>query len=89
MHTHTHTCACHRCAQVEQGLPLQDFIFHCLRHCYVVVMTARDEAASFKIFSTLNGRGMDLAAVDKLKADLMQVGGRGLTWHHAGRGGAG
>lgn len=44
-----------------------------LRNCYVVVMHARDEAASFRIFSTLNGRGMDLSMVDKLKADLLEV----------------
>lgn len=34
-------------------------------------MVARDEGASFRIFSTLNGRGMDLSVVDKLKADLL------------------
>lgn len=51
----------------------QDFTFHCLRNCYIVVMVARDESSSFRIFSTLNGRGMDLSVVDKLKADLLQV----------------
>jgi len=56
-----------------EGLNLQDFMFHILRNCFVVVMTARDEAASFRIFSTLNSRGMDLSVVDKLKADLLQV----------------
>ena len=44
-----------------------------LRNCYIVVMTARDENASFRIFSTLNSRGVDLSEVDKLKADLLQV----------------
>jgi hypothetical protein len=39
----------------------------------VVLMTARDESTSFKIFSTLNGRGVDLAAIDKLKPELLQV----------------
>ncbi|GAX73020.1 hypothetical protein CEUSTIGMA_g472.t1 [Chlamydomonas eustigma] len=57
----------------SQGLNLQDFMFHVLRNCYLVVMTARDEDASFRIFSTLNSRGMDLSEVDKLKADLLQV----------------
>ncbi|GFR49037.1 hypothetical protein Agub_g11061, partial [Astrephomene gubernaculifera] len=52
------------------GLNLQDFAFHVLRNCFVVLMVARDESASFRIFSTLNGRGMDLSVVDKLKADL-------------------
>lgn len=51
----------------------QDFMLHSLRNCYVVVMNARDESSSFSIFSTLNGRGMDLSVVDKLKADLLQV----------------
>jgi hypothetical protein len=40
----------------------------------VVLMTARDETTSFKIFSTLNGRGVDLAVIDKLKPELLQVG---------------
>ena len=48
-------------------------MFHMLRNCYLVVMTARDETASFRIFSTLNSRGVDLSEVDKLKADLLQV----------------
>ncbi|GLI60007.1 hypothetical protein VaNZ11_002069 [Volvox africanus] len=56
---------------VSEGLNLQDFAFHVLRNCFVVMMVARDEGASFRIFSTLNGRGMDLSAVDKLKADLL------------------
>ncbi|GIL83097.1 hypothetical protein Vretimale_11387 [Volvox reticuliferus] len=56
---------------VSEGLNTQDFAFHVLRNCFVVMMVARDEGASFRIFSTLNGRGMDLSAVDKLKADLL------------------
>jgi uncharacterized protein with ParB-like and HNH nuclease domain len=48
-------------------------MFHVLRNCHLVVMTARDEASSFSIFSTLNSRGVDLSEVDKLKADLLQV----------------
>ena len=58
----------------SEGLNLQEFMFHMLRNCYLVVMTARDESASFRIFSTLNSRGVDLSEVDKLKADLLQVG---------------
>lgn len=56
----------------REGLSLQDFTFHVLRNCHVVLMVARDEGASFRIFSSLNGRGMDLTEVDKLKADLLQ-----------------
>jgi hypothetical protein len=57
----------------EENVNLQDFMFHCLRSCYLVVMTARDEASSFSIFSTLNSRGVDLTEVDKLKADLFKA----------------
>ncbi|KXZ54535.1 hypothetical protein GPECTOR_4g600 [Gonium pectorale] len=57
--------------RVAEGLNLQDFTFHVLRNCFVVLMVARDEGASFRIFSSLNGRGMDLSVVDKLKADLL------------------
>jgi hypothetical protein len=58
----------------QEGLGLLEFMHHTLSSCYIVMMTARDEAASFRIFSTLNGRGMDLSVVDKLKSDLLQVG---------------
>ena len=46
------------------------------------MMTARDEKASFRIFSTLNGRGMDLSEVDKLKADLLQVHSASMLISH-------
>ena len=49
-------------------------------------MTARDESASFRIFSTLNSRGVDLSEVDKLKADLLQVRMRGEYKQGWGRG---
>lgn len=52
---------------------LQDFVHYVLKHSMVVLMTARDESTSFKIFSTLNGRGLDLAVIDKLKPELLQV----------------
>ena len=45
-------------------------------------MTARDESASFRIFSTLNSRGVDLSEVDKLKADLLQVRRVGVDRGH-------
>jgi hypothetical protein len=53
----------------------QDFVHYVLKHSMVVLMTARDESTSFKIFSTLNGRGVDLAVIDKLKPELLQVNG--------------
>jgi hypothetical protein len=52
---------------------VQDFVHYVLKHSMVVLMTARDESTSFKIFSTLNGRGVDLAVIDKLKPELLQV----------------
>lgn len=52
---------------------LKEFMHHVLKNCMVVLMIARDENTSFKIFSTLNGRGVDLAVVDKLKPELLQV----------------
>lgn len=47
------------CVHAPLSLP-QEFMFFVLRNCYIVVMNARDEAASFKIFATLNGRGENL-----------------------------
>lgn len=60
---------------------LQDFMHHVLKNCMMVLMTARDESTSFKIFSTLNGRGVDLAVIDKLKPELLQVGK--AVWLHS------
>lgn len=54
---------------------VQDFVHYVLKHSMVVLMTARDESTSFKIFSTLNGRGVDLAVIDKLKPEMLQVTG--------------
>eukprot|EP00775_Hariotina_reticulata_P010009 gene10009-10163_t len=51
----------------------KDFMHHILKSCVVVFLTARDEASCFTIFSTLNGRGVDLAVVDKLKPELLQA----------------
>ena len=77
------------CAVEQDGVELLEFMHHTLSSCYIVMMTARDEAASFRIFSTLNGRGMDLSVVDKLKSDLLQVGGGGVREGQKGRGGGG
>lgn len=52
---------------------------HILKSCVVVFLTARDEASCFTIFSTLNGRGVDLAVVDKLKPELLQVSQLSVT----------
>eukprot|EP00879_Flechtneria_rotunda_P021834 GHRR01023023.1.p1 GENE.GHRR01023023.1~~GHRR01023023.1.p1 ORF type:complete len:473 (+),score=182.12 GHRR01023023.1:1498-2916(+) len=65
--------ACSLAHAMRDGLNLQDFMHHVLKNCMVVVMTARDESTSFKVFSTLNGRGVDLALIDKLKPELLQV----------------
>jgi hypothetical protein len=65
--------------RVTRARCIQEFAFYVLRNCFVVLMVARDEGASFTIFSCLNGRGMDLTVVDKLKAELLQVRG-GFQW---------
>ncbi|KAF8068268.1 hypothetical protein HT031_001955 [Scenedesmus sp. PABB004] len=65
--------ACYLASAMADGLNLQDFMHHVLKSCMLVLMTARDEGTSFKIFSTLNGRGVDLAVVDKLKPELLQA----------------
>ncbi|GFH24465.1 DUF262 domain-containing protein, partial [Haematococcus lacustris] len=60
-----------------------DFMIHTLKNCHVVLMAARDEATSFRIFATLNSRGMDLSMVDKLKADLLEVLEPGLRQRYS------
>ncbi|KAL6758897.1 hypothetical protein V8C86DRAFT_2584233 [Haematococcus lacustris] len=70
-------------AEMERGLNLQDFMIHTLKNCHVVLMAARDEATSFRIFATLNSRGMDLSMVDKLKADLLEVLEPGLRQRYS------
>lgn len=41
------------------------------QNCYLVVVTTPDQESAFKIFSTMNNRGMDLQATDIIKADII------------------
>ena len=55
---------------------LKEFV---LRRCVVILVSAYDRDAAFTIFTVLNKRGLDLSAVDILKADILgdiQRGGK-------------
>jgi hypothetical protein len=49
-------------------LRLAQFI---IRRCYLVVVATPDLDSAFRIFAVLNSRGLDLAATDILKAELV------------------
>ena len=49
-----------------------DFIRFLLLNCYLVVVEVPTDTAARRIFTVLNARGMDLAATDILKADLLE-----------------
>lgn len=42
-----------------------------LQRCFVVVVSASDQASAYRIFSVMNDRGMDLEPTDILKADII------------------
>ncbi|HKJ87479.1 MAG TPA: DUF262 domain-containing protein, partial [Gammaproteobacteria bacterium] len=42
-----------------------------LQRCYLVVVSASDQASAYRIFSVMNDRGMDLEPTDILKADII------------------
>tara|TARA_R110001606_G_scaffold117805_1_gene247781 strand:+ start:3635 stop:5383 length:1749 start_codon:yes stop_codon:yes gene_type:complete len=46
-----------------------------LSNCFLVVVEVPADAAARRIFTVLNARGMDLAATDILKADLLERAG--------------
>lgn len=46
-----------------------------LQSCYLVVVEVPTQTAARRIFTVLNARGMDLAATDILKADLLERAG--------------
>jgi uncharacterized protein with ParB-like and HNH nuclease domain len=52
----------------EERLRLAQFI---IRRCYLVVVATPDLDSAFRIFAVLNSRGLDLAATDILKAELV------------------
>ena len=41
------------------------------QRCYLVVVSASDQNAAYRIFSVLNDRGLDLSPTDILKADII------------------
>lgn len=42
-----------------------------LQRCFLVVVSASDQASAYRIFSVMNDRGMDLEPTDILKADII------------------
>jgi uncharacterized protein with ParB-like and HNH nuclease domain len=48
-----------------------DFFEFVAKHCFLVVVSASDQESAFRIFSTMNDRGLDLSVADILKAELI------------------
>ena len=55
------------------------FIAQC---CYLVVVSASDQNAAYRIFSVLNDRGLDLSPTDILKADIIGSMEKGVRSRH-------
>lgn len=56
----------------RSGVDMNEFFVHVAKQCVVMQVVCKTESKAFIIFSTLNGRGMELSVVDKLKADLLR-----------------
>ena len=56
-----------------------------LESCYLVVVTVPTDIAARRIFTVLNARGLDLAATDILKADLLERAGAAQEKHLSDR----
>ena len=52
-----------------------ELISFILQKCFLVVVTVPTDTAARRIFTVLNARGLDLAATDILKADLLERSG--------------
>lgn len=52
-----------------------DLLRFLLQSCYLVVVEVPSDTAARRIFTVLNARGLDLAATDILKADLLERAG--------------
>lgn len=52
----------------DQRFLLAQFL---ISHCFLVVVSTPDQESAFRIFSVLNGRGMDLSYSDILKAEII------------------
>ncbi len=44
-----------------------------VQRCYLVLVEESDQASAYRIFSVMNDRGLDLAATDILKSDIIGV----------------
>ena len=52
------------------------------QRCYLVVVSASDQNAAYRIFSVLNDRGLDLSPTDILKADIIGSMEKGVRSRH-------
>lgn len=52
----------------EQRARLASFI---VQRCFLVVVSASDEASAYRIFAVMNDRGLDLSPTDILKAEII------------------
>eukprot|EP00274_Cyanoptyche_gloeocystis_P006168 CAMPEP_0196668112 /NCGR_PEP_ID=MMETSP1086-20130531/65447_1 /TAXON_ID=77921 /ORGANISM="Cyanoptyche gloeocystis , Strain SAG4.97" /LENGTH=522 /DNA_ID=CAMNT_0042005497 /DNA_START=416 /DNA_END=1984 /DNA_ORIENTATION=+ len=52
---------------------LYDLFEYTLKQCFLINVSTTSIAGAFRIFTSLNGRGLPLSPVDKLKADLLDV----------------
>ena len=49
-----------------------DLLSFMIQSCFLVVVEASDRNAAYRIFSVLNGRGLDLSHTDILKAEILR-----------------
>ncbi|WP_030008345.1 HNH endonuclease family protein, partial [Picosynechococcus sp. NKBG042902] len=61
--------------QCPKNVDLKDWVIHIfknvLKYCYLVTVSTRDFDTAYRIFSTLNTRGLDLEPCDILKAEIL------------------
>ncbi len=61
--------------QCPQNIKLAQWIIHLfdsiIKYCYLVVVSTQDFDTAYRIFSTLNTRGLDLEPCDILKAEIL------------------
>ncbi|AIE76157.1 DUF262 domain-containing protein [Synechocystis sp. PCC 6714] len=57
--------------QKEKDEWLTDFVEKILEHCYLVVVSTKDFEKAYRIFSTINSRGLNLTHNDILKAEII------------------
>jgi len=52
-------------------LQLENFVRYLMTSCFLVVVSTPDFDSAYRIFSTLNSRGLDLSPTDILKSDII------------------